>query len=130
MRDLYYKINKELLDNTSFCISLNRWLNKVVDCGNPMSNLTLSQQQFAYGSPPSPSTYLKAAIIRCLPGYRWADLSDVKNITCLATAIWSTVTPCVGGRQYIYFFSSETLLDSFTRTKMTSLKLATLPSLN
>ncbi len=69
--------------------------NKVIVCGDPTINLTLAQIQYISGSAPAVTTYLAYSTIKCFVGYKWADLSLVKNVTCLPTSYWSPVAGCI-----------------------------------
>ncbi len=70
------------------------YLNIAVDCGNPSMNMSYLERQFTSGSPPASTAYLSSVVIECFSGYRWADSSSNKTMTCAANGIWSAIPTC------------------------------------
>ncbi len=74
-----------------------------INCGEPYQNLTIFQQNFNSGSPPIDTVFGVSVIIKCVPGYSWADGSLTKTIQCQATSSWLFVASCVGNLNSLLF---------------------------
>ncbi len=77
------------------------YYNVAFECGDPTENITAGNRKFKIGSAPSPK-YLMTGIIECFNGYRWADASPSKTISCENTASWTQIPDCI--RIVIAFF--------------------------
>ena len=69
--------------------------NKVLSCGDPIENVSYAKQAYLSGSSPKNTTYMATTLVKCVVGYIWEDNSNIKNITCLATARWSSISDCI-----------------------------------
>ena len=76
-------------------MSINPFYCKAINCGDPTSLVTTAMQSFLSGSALSTATYLAYTQVKCIVGYRWADESLTKNITCEATSFWTAIPPCI-----------------------------------
>ena len=72
------------------------WIKLVIDCGDPLNNITNKNQKFISGSPPGQTIYSKSASVECFIGYKWTDGSSSKTITCEANSIWTPNSACNG----------------------------------
>ncbi len=60
------------------------------------TNLTIQNMRFEAGTPPQNTRFMSAVSINCLPGFRFADFSQLVQITCRATGIWDSLPACAG----------------------------------
>ncbi len=67
-----------------------------VDCGDPTMNISLAKIEYLSGSSSGLLTYQSSKQLTCQPGFRWSDSFSVKNITCQANQIWTSIIPCIG----------------------------------
>ncbi len=67
----------------------------VIDCADPLANLTAENQEYANGSVPSNTVYLASAVIKCLIGFKWTDGSLEKQMACDANGMWTPIPFCM-----------------------------------
>ncbi len=66
----------------------------VVDCGDPSSNLSITNKIYYTGSPPLITKYLQSIEISCAMGYLYLDGSFRKNQSCSENGVWLATIAC------------------------------------
>ena len=65
-----------------------------MECGNPSSNLTIENQEFASGSPPASFRFGDLIGVKCINEYEYPDGSSSKTISCTAGGSWTQILQC------------------------------------
>ena len=68
----------------------------VMDCGVPTVNITSQMLIYDSGSPPTITIYNSVFTVRCQIGFRFSDLSQVKQLTCRSDGTWGPFVACQG----------------------------------
>ena len=65
-----------------------------MECGNPSSNLTIANQEFASESPPTSFSFGDLIGVKCKNEYEYPDGSSSKTISCSAGGAWTQILQC------------------------------------
>ena len=68
-----------------------------VQCGDPLSNLSVANQVYSTGSSPAATNFGLSIIIKCRDGYNYSDGSATKSISCNADGTWDPLFACLSG---------------------------------
>ncbi len=69
--------------------------NKVLDCGNPTSNLTTQGKKYASNSAPSLTVFSVQTLIICDKGFIFIDMTVVNPSICEPSGKWSVTAECI-----------------------------------
>ena len=61
---------------------------KVIECGDPSSNLSNKNIRYISGSSPALNTFPNSVELGCVIGFKFFDGSLMKNITCASNGNW------------------------------------------
>ncbi len=68
-----------------------------IQCGDLSENVSILNQVYSYGSPPSAFSFLETASIKCIYGFRWTDslYPLIRTTTCTENANWTPLPACL-----------------------------------
>ncbi len=69
--------------------------NQGMDCGDPTTNLTSLNQEFASGTSPGSTAYPTTFIVKCRTGYMFPDGTTSKNMISNRDGSWGYQPTCI-----------------------------------